>query len=175
MTSGFTHETAVSKSVEWFTPKWIFDALGIEFDLDPCTPGVELTHVPALIGYTLPEHDGLTAPWHGRVWCNPPYGRGIEKWLHRCADHAQEGGSALALVPNRTDTAWFQDAAQRAEAVLFPAGRIKFCPGHKDAPATGSPGTGSAFLAYGVDMVAALAKCKIPGFIVAPQMIGGAS
>ena len=39
--SGFVHETAVSGSVEWFTPVWVFDALNAEFDLDPCTPGVE--------------------------------------------------------------------------------------------------------------------------------------
>ena len=45
--SGFVHETSVGNSVEWFTPAWVFDALGATFDLDPCTPGVEHTHVPA--------------------------------------------------------------------------------------------------------------------------------
>lgn len=169
MNSGFTHETAVSKSVEWYTPAWLFEALDVQFDLDPCTPGVELTHVPALIGYTLPEHDGLVEPWHGRVWCNPPYGRGIEKWLRRCAQHALDGGSAIALVPNRTDTAWFQEAADNADAILFPAGRIKFCPGHKDAPATGSPGTGSALIAFGMWSVRALRRAQIPGVLCMPS------
>ena len=65
--SGFVHETAVSNSVEWFTPRWVFDALGAVFDLDPCTPGIEHTHVPATHGYTLPANDGLQDPWCGNV------------------------------------------------------------------------------------------------------------
>ena len=63
--SGFVHETAVSGSVEWFTPAWVFDALGAKFDLDPCTPGIEHTHVPAAHGYTLPANDGQI----GRASC----------------------------------------------------------------------------------------------------------
>ena len=89
--SGFVHETAVGNSVEWFTPAWVFDALGAAFDLDPCTPGVEHTHVPAAHGYTLPTNDGLRDPWCGNVWVNPPYGRGINRWLDRCANHAEIG------------------------------------------------------------------------------------
>ena len=167
--SGFVHETAVGNSVEWFTPRWVFDALGATFDLDPCTPGVERTHVPAAHGYTLPTNDGLLDPWCGNVWVNPPYGRGINRWLDRCADHAATGGSAIALVPNRTDTAWFQDAADRANAILFPAGRIRFHPGHKDKPATGSPGTGSALIGYGDWAVNILRRSHIPGFITTPR------
>ena len=39
MTSGFTHESTYNESKEWYTPRRIFDALGLEFDLDPCSPG----------------------------------------------------------------------------------------------------------------------------------------
>lgn len=169
MTKGFVHETAVGKSVEWITPKSVFDALGAEFDLDPCTPGLHLTHVPAAQGYTLPDNDGLRDPWHGNVWVNPPYGRGIDKWLDRCAHHAANGGSAIALVPNRTDTTWFQEAAFDATAILFPAGRIKFHPDHKDIPASGSPGTGSALLGYGDWAVHVLRRANMPGFMTTPR------
>ena len=45
--SGFVHEAAVSNSVEWYTPKSVFDALGVGFDLDVCSPGLDKTWVPA--------------------------------------------------------------------------------------------------------------------------------
>ena len=39
--SGFVHEAAVGNSVEWYTPKSVFDALGVGFDLDVCSPGLD--------------------------------------------------------------------------------------------------------------------------------------
>jgi len=36
---GFTHESARNESVDWYTPPELFDALGLTFDLDPCSPG----------------------------------------------------------------------------------------------------------------------------------------
>lgn len=168
MTKGFVHEKAVSESIEWFTPAWLFDALDAEFDLDVCSPGAEKTWVPAYNALT-PQEDGLTSPWLGKVWCNPPYGRGIDKWLNRCAEHASNRGSVIALVPNRTDTAWFQEAAFNANAILFPAGRIKFHPGNKHTPATGSPGTGSALLGYGDWAVHKLRRADLPGFMTTPR------
>ena len=77
---------------EWYTPKNIFDALGLEFDLDPCSPS-EGSVVPAKQVYSLP-FDGLTAPWFGLVWVNPPYSspkNWVEKWF--------EHGNGLLLVP----------------------------------------------------------------------------
>lgn len=169
MTRGFTHETSVSKSVEWFTPEWIFKALDVTFELDPCSPGKGLSHVPAKNIFTIAD-DGLTQPWAGRVWLNPPYGRGIEKWLGKAADLASSGaGSVIALVPNRTDTKWFQQAAEYADAILFPASRIKFHPGDKDAPFAGSPGTGSAFFGFGSWAARTLRDSKIQGFITTPR------
>ena len=43
--SGFVHEAAVGNSVEWYTPKSVFDALGVGFDLDVCSPGDRKSHV----------------------------------------------------------------------------------------------------------------------------------
>ena len=100
--SGFVHETAVSNSVEWYTPKSVFDALGVGFDLDVCSPGLDKTWVPAECALTIAD-DGLTSPWHGFVWCNPPYGKGIDKWINRMAEH----NNGIALLPARPDTAWF--------------------------------------------------------------------
>src|SRR5690606_5219511 len=59
-------------------------------------------------------------PWHGFVWCNPPFGPEAERWLARLADHAH----GIALVPARTETRWFvRQVWQRAPSLLFLWGR----------------------------------------------------
>lgn len=87
-------------SVVWLTPPAIIDALG-PFDLDPCA-AVDQPWRTATTQFTSAE-DGLSQPWSGFVWCNPPYGRGIEDWLQRLVDH----GTGLALIPARTEPAGF--------------------------------------------------------------------
>ena len=76
--SGFVHEAAVGNSVEWYTPKSVFDALGVGFDLDVCSPGLDKTWVPAERALTIAE-DGLTSPWNGFVWCNRSEERRVGK------------------------------------------------------------------------------------------------
>ena len=67
--------------------------------------------------------DGLSQPWHGRVWCNPPFGREAVKWLNRMVQH----GNGIALVPARTETAMFYTCVWgAADAVLFIKGRPHF-------------------------------------------------
>jgi len=106
---------------EWLTPPNITKALG-PFDLDPCSPGDRRPRDTAARHYALPD-DGLTLPWSGRVWLNPPYGRETFKWLERLAGH----GSGLALIFARTETAGFHRWVwQQADSVLFLKGRLKF-------------------------------------------------
>jgi len=50
-------------SDEWYSPSLIFDALGIEFDLDPCHPSYP-TNVPCKKYFTI-EDDGLKQSWGG--------------------------------------------------------------------------------------------------------------
>lgn len=78
----------------WLTPKWIIDALG-HFDTDPCCPP-NMPWRTADIMLTKTE-DGTTAPWHGRVWLNPPYGREALPFLKRMASHLG-GGCHLYLA-----------------------------------------------------------------------------
>jgi hypothetical protein len=61
--------------------------------------------------------DGLTNPWFGFVWMNPPFGgrNGLEPWLARFFAH----GNGIALTPDRTSAPWFRRAAAAADAVLF--------------------------------------------------------
>lgn len=78
------HERPVGASVEWYTPKSLFDALGVRFDLDPaCAAGAP---VPADYTYTK-AHDGLAHEWFGHVWLNPPYGRHAIPFIDRMIAH----------------------------------------------------------------------------------------
>ena len=46
------YENSIGETSEWYTPRAIFDALGVVFDLDPCSPGAE-HWVPARKVYTV--------------------------------------------------------------------------------------------------------------------------
>ncbi|WP_280794338.1 DNA N-6-adenine-methyltransferase [Aurantimicrobium minutum] len=108
------------RETRWLTPNHIVDSLG-EFDLDPCGAP---NHYLAKSTYLLERgEDGLTLAWSGRIWCNPPYGRESEPFLKRLADH----GTGTALIFARTETrVFFEQVWQRATALLFVRGRIKF-------------------------------------------------
>jgi len=88
-------------SCEWYTPKWIFEKLGIEFDMDVCSPpNGEGTHVPAK-QYLSIDDDGLKTPWVGMVWCNPPFST-CKPWIEKFINH----GQGVALCPV-SKTRWF--------------------------------------------------------------------
>ena len=140
---GFTHESVINESVEWYTPQYIFDALNCTFDLDPCSPKVGSV-VPAVTRFSLPEQDGLVERWFGRVWLNPPYGKETGVWLRKLADH----GDGIALVFARTGTRWFQEVASEASLVCFVSKRIRFISGATGLPGS-TPGADSLLIAFG--------------------------
>lgn len=130
------------RKTRWLTPRPIVEALGT-FDLDPCgAPGHEL----AAVTYQIDDgQDGLTMPWSGRVWCNPPYGREAVPFMRRMAEH----GNGTALIFARTETAMFFDHVwDTASAVLFLRGRVKF--GHENGDMARFPASApSCLVAYG--------------------------
>lgn len=69
-----------------------------------------------------------------RVWLNPPYGRGIEDWVRKCAVEAQSCKVVVALLPARTETDWFQRWVFPYAEVHFLMGRIRFVGGASSAP-----------------------------------------
>lgn len=104
----------------WLTPPEIIAAVG-PFDLDPCA-AVGQPWETADKHYTI-EDDGLSQPWEGFVWCNPPFGPEAATWAERLADH----GKGVLLVPARTETRWFvAQVWERADAVAFLHGRPHF-------------------------------------------------
>lgn len=125
------HQSAHMKNDEWLTPPSILSALG-EFDLDPCAPIVRPWDT-AKHHYTLPE-DGLSKPWFGRIWLNPPFGRHAVKWLRKLRDH----GNGIALIPARTETAMFYETVWGGRRVCYlsRAGRISITSTDAGHPST---------------------------------------
>lgn len=71
-----------SKVQTWETPKDFFDALNAEFNftLDAAS-SAENAKCAKFFDEAI---DGLAQSWEGeRVWINPPYGRGISKWIEK--------------------------------------------------------------------------------------------
>ncbi len=152
------HQSAAMLKDEWLTPPHIVKALGL-FDLDPCAPHESRRPWDMASRHYSAEDDGLSQPWEGRVWCNPPYGLEAAKWLDRLANH----GNGIALIFARTETAmFFEHVWGKADAVLFLRGRLHFH--HVDgARAAANAGAPSVLVAYGEHNVQALRDSGIDG------------
>jgi len=121
-----------SKTDNWATPQWLFDQLDAEFGftLDVCADDQNAK----CDTYFTRDQNGLLQPWHGRVWCNPPYGRVIADWVAKAAEYAQGGGLAVMLLPARTDTRWFHDHIYGKAEIRFIKGRLRFGDATENAP-----------------------------------------
>lgn len=152
-------------SVEWWTPPEIFEALSLDFDLDPAAPVGGLPWVPAAEHYSA-EDNGNAREWFGRVWLNPPYGRGVGAWAHHLVEH----GDGVGLLFARLDTAWAQHALRHADAACFISGRLRFIDGvagHRLAHNAPAP---SMLVAYGSTCAASVLACGL-GLCFEPNFV----
>lgn len=151
-----SHES-INKSDEWYTPKYIFDALECSFDLD-CASPVDRKYccVPALNFITARS---LELEWNGFCWLNPPFeGRNDKtKWLEKMAKH----GSGIVLTPDRSSTDWWQDASIASDALLNIRGKVKFI--RADGSIGSQPSNGTTLFGYGRKAVYALLKAEKNG------------
>lgn len=155
------HETSIGATDEWYTPPDMLNALGESYDLDPCSP-CQGHWVPASRVYTKVD-DGLTLPWSGFVFMNPPFGgrNGHITWLRKFLDH----GNGIAIVRAYTSSAWFHDWAVKADAMLFPRGKTKFI--RPDGSIGKQPGHGVVLLGMGHRACDALQRSAL-GLYVKP-------
>jgi hypothetical protein len=145
------HESPVGETSEWYTPPELFNRLGLAFDVDVASPMAgPVPWVPAGT-FLSPRENGLTAPWEGRVWCNPPYGPAAATFVHRMAAH----GDGVLLVPARTETRWFQHAVQSAAAVAFLRDRLHFI---REDGMQARSSFASVLMGWGTECAAAIAK-----------------
>ena len=118
-----------SKSNEWSTPQEFFDILNKEFQFTLDVSADHTNHKCAR--YFSKEDDGLAQSWDNEtVWCNPPYGREIGKWVKKASESM--GGVRVMLIPARTDTKYFHEFIYKKAEIRFIKGRLKFG-GHKNS------------------------------------------
>ena len=155
---------ASGETDEWYTPRYIFDELGIEFDLDVAAPIDGPRHVPCAAWFHAGD-DALSQIWRGLVWMNPPFGHQSTKrrWLTKFFNH----GNGIALVPDRTSAPWWQEFAPLADAVLFVSPKIKF--ERPDGSIGESPGTGTTLLSAGRIATDALMNAGSLGVVLSIQ------
>jgi phage N-6-adenine-methyltransferase len=123
---------------DWRTPACVLNRVRLlgPIGLDPCSgPG---SIVGAAVEWTEAD-DGLSRDWtgYGLVYCNPPYGRDIGRWLVRCHAVTRCGGildDCIALVPARTDTVWWHSWVATADAICYWRGRVTFLGAAAPAP-----------------------------------------
>ena len=153
-----SHWETVGASDEWYTPAYVFEALGERFDLDVAHPGDATCHVPAARWITSGGVGGLGYDWIGFVWMNPPFGgrNALAPWLDKFFDH----GNGIALTPDRTSAPWFHDAWSRADSALFTR-KIRFL--RPDGSEGISPSNGTCLFAAGDRAVAALTRAHAAG------------
>lgn len=130
-------------SDDYWTPKWVFDALGIEFDLDVACPPDGPPHTPAKAWYTQ-ETDGLASPWWGRVYMNPPYSNATP-WVHKFVNHR----NGIALLPF-AKSRWTNNLWHEAEAITMLPSNLKFDQGTIMLP--------TMLVAFGSENVQAIAN-----------------
>lgn len=124
----------------WHTPSAVLEVLyGIfgQFDLDPCSPTTDRRSAPvrARVRFTA-EDDGLSLPWFGQVFLNPPYGRKLPNWTAKAMAEIAHGQvrAIVAVLPARPDTRWWhRDIAGHAH-ISFLRGRLRFGDGEQSAP-----------------------------------------
>jgi phage N-6-adenine-methyltransferase len=134
---------------DWATPPEVFDPLHLEFGftLDVAARAdnakCDFFYGP---GSPLAE-DALSLDWPttDRIWCNPPYSRGLQpQFIARCARQGQRrGGLSVMLLPARTDTQTFHANIWDRERhkprpwvreVRFLKGRVRFVGAPASAP-----------------------------------------
>ena len=118
------------------TPQWLLDLVD-EFwlgciDTDPCWSPRSLVRAKWTHDGTSHLEDGLSAPWLGNVWCNPPYSDPAP-WAAKMMEHctpASQAHEGLFLVNVSTSVSWFRkarpDQPSGCRAVAFFDRRISF-------------------------------------------------
>lgn len=117
-----------SKNNNWCTPQKFFDELDSEFHFALDAAANEKS--AKCKDFFTPEQDGLLQSWErsdGAVFCNPPYGREIGKWVKKAWEESQLSKTTIVLlIPARTDTSYFHDYICGRSEIRFIRDRLKF-------------------------------------------------
>lgn len=108
---------------ERFTPAWLFEAMGVRFDVDVAAPFGGVPYIPVDRMFTKTE-DGLAQDWAGlSVWCNPPYSDATA-WARKFLAEVSEG---CLLVTFSNGSGWQTQLMAKAQRIWVPdPGSIEF-------------------------------------------------
>lgn len=110
-----------SKKGDYGTPRdfyaWLDEAFGFTVDL------AAHEHNHKHVRYFSPKHDSLRQSWEGETgFLNPPYGRGIGRWLEKARAAALfERAIIVQVLPARVGTDWWRTFVMSADGE---AGRL---------------------------------------------------
>ena len=137
---------------ECYTPKWLFDAMGVHFDLDVASSDHPLIAVPATHRFTL-LNNGLEQKWFGRVYMNPPFSK-VTLWIDKWLEH----NNGICLVPLSSNGRWVNKLWDSQAACMYLPSNMAFqgASGH-----VVKMRWRTAMWALGKDNVAALERTKI--------------
>lgn len=136
-----------SRNMSWCTPQDLFEKLNnrYHFTLDAAASDINAK----CKAYFTKENDGLSQSWKGHtVFCNPPYGREVGKWVKKAHDEYVENKvTTVLLLPARTDTSYWHDYIFGVDAIVcFLRGRLRFT--DEDGNSTNSAPFPSALIIY---------------------------
>ena len=112
-----------SKKMDYCTPQTFFEKLDAEFHFQ-LDAAASAENAKCERYYTA-ETDGLESSWNvgGAVFCNPPYGRDVGKWVRKAYMESRRGVTSVLLIPARTDT--YLTTPQKDYAVIVQSiGRV---------------------------------------------------
>ena len=128
-----------SNKADWNTPERIKNILFRVWHcgpiLDPCWNNTSI--IPAAVTYDINKgQDGLKEPWLHKTFCNPPYSKEIIKWVNKAINEwdSYEENDSILLLPARPDTRWMHICFEKASAICFLIGRLKFLGAKSSAP-----------------------------------------
>lgn len=163
----YAHKMAIlqSTSDEWYTPVDLVDrarcVLGW-FDLDPASSPIANRTIRARAFYTKAMNGlNLALPWSGKVWLNPPYGRGIESagaFVDRLMQEIAAGSVTEAITClnlNAMSSEWFRPLHDAAAAHVLCYGRPSYVPPSDKTESSATKGTVLSYIGPGVESFAA--------------------
>jgi hypothetical protein len=133
---------------EFYTPAWIFEKMGVIFDIDVAAPNDGVEWIPSKKYFTK-EDDGLSQEWFGNVWMNPPFSKS-KPWVQKFMSHH----NGIALLP-ASKARWFTELWNTMDGMVWLPYDLKFIYKHQVTNGIFMP---TGLFAFGKENVAALNK-----------------
>ena len=127
---------ALAQRADYETPHYIFERIGYATNRTFVLDAAATASNAKCEHFISPQDNALICDWRdfhpgpldGAVFCNPPYGRQLPRWVQRFRHASLEWGmDVAALLPgNAADTNWFRLAMMSAQLFWFFKRRINF-------------------------------------------------